>query len=93
MRLAGTDVAIETAVIVLLSDDLTKLSHLLTLSRQAILVMKQNLIFSRSVLAIAEELAIPGILLPVTGVLLHELSSLPVITNSARLIGVKDQAE
>jgi Cd2+/Zn2+-exporting ATPase len=89
---AGTDVAIETAEIALLSDDLTKLPHLLGLSRQAMRAIKQNLIFSLSVLAIAVGLAIPGILLPVTGALLHELSSIPVIANSARLIGVKDQA-
>jgi Zn2+/Cd2+-exporting ATPase len=35
MGLGGTDVAIETAEIALLSDDLTKLPHLLSLSRQA----------------------------------------------------------
>jgi Zn2+/Cd2+-exporting ATPase len=92
MGIAGTDVAIETAEIALLSDDLTKLPHLLGLSRQAMRAIRQNLIFSLSVLAIAVGLAIPGILLPVTGALLHELSSIPVIANSARLIGVKDQA-
>lgn len=91
MGLAGTDVAIETAEIALLSDDLTKLPHLLSLSRQAMRAIKQNLVFSLGVLAIAVGLAIPGILAPVTGALLHELSSLPVIANSARLIGVKDQ--
>jgi Cd2+/Zn2+-exporting ATPase len=32
----------------------------------------------------------PGILTPVTGALLHELSSIPVIMNSARLIGFKE---
>jgi Zn2+/Cd2+-exporting ATPase len=93
MGLGGTDVAIETAEIALLSDDLTKLPHLLSLSRQAMQAIKQNLIFSLSVLAIAVGLAIPGILLPVTGALLHELSSLPVIANSARLIGIKERAE
>jgi len=46
-----------------------------------------------SVLTIAVGLAIPGILAPVTGALLHELSSLPVIANSARLIGSKERAE
>jgi len=55
--------------------------------------IKQNLIFSLSVLAIAVGLAIPGILAPVTGALLHELSSIPVIANSARLIGIKERAE
>jgi Cd2+/Zn2+-exporting ATPase len=93
MGLAGTDVAIETAEIALLSDDLAKLPHLLSLSRRAMRAITQNLIFSLSVLAIAVVLAIAGILLPVTGALLHELSSLPVIANSARLIGVKEQAE
>jgi Cd2+/Zn2+-exporting ATPase len=93
MGLAGTDVAIETAEIALLSDDLTKLPHLLSLSRQAMRAIKQNLIFSLSVLAIAVGLAIPGILAPVTGALLHELSSLPVIANSARLIGIKERAQ
>jgi Zn2+/Cd2+-exporting ATPase len=93
MGLSGTDVAIETAEIALLSDDLTKLPHLLSLSRQAMRAIKQNLIFSLSVLAIAVGLAIPGILLPVTGALLHELSSIPVIANSARLIGIKERDE
>ena len=92
MGLAGTDVAIETAEIALLSDDLAKLPHLLGLSRQAMHAIRQNLVFSLGVLAIAVGLAIPGILSPVTGALLHELSSIPVIANSARLIGVKEEA-
>lgn len=93
MGLAGTDVAIETAEIALLSDDLSKLPHLLSLSRQAMRAIRQNLAFSLGVLAIAVGLAIVGILSPVTGALLHELSSIPVIANSARLIGVKDSRE
>jgi Cd2+/Zn2+-exporting ATPase len=92
MGLAGTDVAIETAEIALLSDDLAKLPHLLGLSRQAMRAIKQNLVFSLTVLAIAVGLAIPGILSPVTGALLHELSSIPVIANSARLIRAREQA-
>jgi Cd2+/Zn2+-exporting ATPase len=93
MGLAGTDVAIETAEIALLSDDLAKLPHLLRLSRRAMRAIKQNLVFSLGVLAIAVGLAIPGILSPVTGALLHELSSIPVIANSARLIGLKAPPE
>lgn len=93
MGRAGTDVAIETAEIALLSDDLSKLPHLLSLSRQAMRAIQQNLAFSLGVLVIAVGLAIPGILAPVTGALLHELSSIPVIANSARLIGVKAPKE
>lgn len=87
MGVAGTDVAIETAEIALLSDDLSKIPHLLGLSRKAIRAIRQNLVFSLAVLAGAVGLTIPGILTPVSGALLHELSSIPVIANSARLIG------
>ncbi len=89
MGVSGTDVAIETAEVALLSDDLSKLPHVLGLSRQAIRAIRQNLIFSLGVLAVAVGLTIPGILTPVTGALLHELSSIPVIANSARLIGIR----
>jgi Cd2+/Zn2+-exporting ATPase len=91
MGLAGTDVAIETAEIALLADDLSKLPHLLDLSQKAIRAIKQNLVFSLAILAIAVALTIPGILNPVTGALLHELSSIPVIANSARLIAMKQR--
>jgi Cd2+/Zn2+-exporting ATPase len=90
MGLAGTDVAIETADVALLSDDLSKLPHLFSISQKAIRTIRQNLFFSVGVLVIAVVLTIPGILTPVTGALLHELSSIPVIANSARLIGSKE---
>ncbi len=45
-----------------------------------------------TLLQLAVGLTIPGILSPVTGALLHELSSIPVIANSARLIGLKEKA-
>ncbi|MRR29414.1 cation-translocating P-type ATPase, partial [bacterium] len=89
MGLGGTDLAIETAEISLLSDDLSRLPHLIHLSRQAMRAIRQNLAFSLGVLALAVLLTIVGILTPVTGALLHELSSIPVIANSARLIGLR----
>ncbi|MCP9491074.1 MAG: cation-translocating P-type ATPase [Solirubrobacteraceae bacterium MAG38_C4-C5] len=82
----GTDLAIETADVSLLADELARLPHLLGLSRAALKAIRQNLVFSLGVLGIAVGLTIPGILTPVTGALLHELSSIPVIANSARLI-------
>jgi Zn2+/Cd2+-exporting ATPase len=86
MGLTGTDVAIETADIGLLSDDLSKMPHLIMVSRKAIATIKHNLIFSVGVLMVAVVLTVPGILTPVTGAMLHELSSIPVIVNSMRLI-------
>jgi Cd2+/Zn2+-exporting ATPase len=93
MGLGGTDVAIETAEIALLTDDLSRLPHLFGLARQAMRAIVQNLVFSLGVLVIAVTLATLGILSPVTGALLHELSSIPVIANSARLIGLRDRTE
>lgn len=86
MGIAGTDVAMETADIGLLSDDLSKMPHLIKVSRKAIKTIKHNLAFSLGVLAVAVALTVPGILTPVSGALLHELSSIPVILNSMRLI-------
>jgi len=92
MGLSGTDVAVQTAEVALLSDDLSKLPHLLDVSKQALRVIRQNLAFSLGVLALAVTLTVVGILMPVTGALLRELSSIPVIANSARLIGASSQA-
>jgi len=86
MGLTGTDVAIETADAGLLSDDLSRLPHLFAISRKSIATIKQNVAFAVGVLALAVTLTVLGILSPVTGALLHELSSIPVIINSARLI-------
>ncbi|NLB00846.1 MAG: cation-translocating P-type ATPase [Methanomicrobiales archaeon] len=86
---AGTDVAIETADVVLLSDDLLKLPQIIDTSQKALRTIRQNLIFAVAVLLLAVSLTIFNILTPITGALLHELSSIPVIANSARLIGVK----
>lgn len=86
MGLTGTDVAIETAEVGLLSDDLLKIPYLISVSKKAISTIWQNVVFSLSVLSMAVILTIPGILTPVTGALLHELSSIPVIMNSARII-------
>ncbi len=56
--------AIETADIALLADDLSKLPHLLGLSQQAMKAIGQNLAFSLAVLAVAVLLTIGGVLTP-----------------------------
>jgi Cd2+/Zn2+-exporting ATPase len=91
MGLTGTDVAIETAEVGLLSDDLSKIPYLINISKKAMTTIWQNVVFSIGVLSVAVILTIPGILTPITGALLHELSSIPVIMNSARLITYKSK--
>jgi Cd2+/Zn2+-exporting ATPase len=91
MGLSGTDLALEAAQIALLGDELSTLPHLLGLSRRAMHAIRQNVAFSVGVLTIAVGLTAVGILRPVSGALLHELSSIPVIANSARLITLRNQ--
>ncbi len=85
----GTDVALETADVVLMSDDLTKIPYAIALSRQAKKVVYQNLIFSMGVIVIliASVLGIQ-LALPL-GVVGHEGSTVLVCINGLRLLNFK----
>ena len=88
---AGTDVALETADVVLMADDLQKLPFAVQLSRQARRVVKQNLVFALSViiaLITANLLNAPWLTLPL-GVVGHEGSTVTVVMNGLRLLGYK----
>jgi Zn2+/Cd2+-exporting ATPase len=89
MGAAGTDVALETADIVLMSDDLHNLSYLVRLSRQARRVVWQNLTFAICVilLLIAGTFGIFGKVIPLPlGVVGHEGSTVIVVFNGLRLL-------
>lgn len=89
MGMSGTDVALETAEIGLMSDEIERLPQLIGLSRQALKVIRANVIFSMSVNVIAVFLGSFGLIGPVIGALIHEGSSVPVLANSARLVGYR----
>ncbi|CAN5429262.1 N/A [soil metagenome] len=83
---AGTDVALETADVVLMSDDLRKLPYALKLSRRARRTIVQNLTFSLSVIVVLVTSALViGIPLPL-GVVGHEGSTILVVLNGLRLL-------
>jgi Cd2+/Zn2+-exporting ATPase len=83
---AGTDVALETADVVLMSDDLTRLSYAVRLSRRAGRVMRQNLVFA-SLVILSLITATFAINLPLPlGVVGHEGSTLIVVLNGLRLL-------
>ncbi len=86
MGVAGTDVAIETAHIGLMTDDISRLPQIIELSRRTLRVIKQNVVFSMSMNLLSVVLGGFGIIGPVMGALMHELSAIPVLGNSARLI-------
>jgi len=93
---AGTDVALETADVVLMSDDLNKLPFMLRLSRRASEIVRQNLYFSVAVIltlvtmTVVIPLLVPGFRLPLpVGVLGHEGSTLIVVVNGLRMLTMK----
>ncbi len=86
MGAAGSDVALETADIVLMSDDLTRVPYIKALSRKAQRVMWQNIGFSLAVIAVLViSNFLVGVPLPL-GVVGHEGSTLVVVANGLRLL-------
>lgn len=87
----GTAVAAETADIVLLADQLDRVPALIELSRSSLGVIKANVVFSMSWNVLSVLLSGFGVIGPVFGAVMHELSALPVVANSARLINWRSQ--
>jgi Zn2+/Cd2+-exporting ATPase len=89
MGAAGTDVALETADVVLMADDLRNIAYAMHLSRRARRVVLQNLAFSLGVIAVLVVGAL-GLNLPLPfGVVGHEGSTLVVVTNGLRLLAYR----
>ena len=86
MGAAGSDVAINSATIALLNNDLNRLPFLVRLSRRTIHVVHQNLIFGVIFIVAMLVLAGLGKIQPVWAALLHVTASTFVVFNSARLV-------
>lgn len=87
----GSDVAMETADIVLMTSDLQKLRYAIGLSRSTVKNMRQNIGFA---LAVAGFL-LAGVLVKTVnlslGMLVHEASVILVILNAIRLLAYKER--
>ncbi|MCG3150624.1 MAG: Cadmium-transporting ATPase [Verrucomicrobiae bacterium] len=86
MGAAGSDVAIHSATIALMSNDLRRLPFLVRLSRGARAVIYQNLSVGALFIVLGLSLAGLGLLNPIVAAILHNVGSLIVVFNSARLI-------
>lgn len=86
MGAAGTDIAMETADLALMSDDLSKVPVAFHISRRAMRNIRQNVVASVSAVAIVLGLALAGKLDLVPGILANEGSALIVMANSLRLL-------
>ena len=91
MGKAGTDTAMETADITLMSDDLGKLPFLIHMGRRTMAIIRQNITFSIVVKVIAVLLVFPGWLTLWLAILADMGASLLVTLNGIRLLRVKEQ--
>lgn len=86
---AGTDVALETADVALMGDDLSKLPYAVGLGRATRTIIKQNLTIALGVIAILIITSLTGIISMGIAVIFHEGSTLVVVANALRLLGYK----
>ena len=86
MGAVGTDVAIETADIALMTDELLKIPGVIRLSRRALRVIKENIVFAIAFNTVLIFLSANGWMTMILGAILHQGSSLLVILNSMRLL-------
>lgn len=83
---SGTDVAIETADVVLMTSDLMKIPYLIKSSRGSISTIRQNFFGTLGVDSFGILLAFTGHINPLLAVVIHVSSELVFMINSARLI-------
>ncbi len=96
MGAGGTDVALETADIVLMSSDLAMLPFMMQLGRKAERIVRQNVVFSVGViitlitLTVVVPIFLRGFVMPLPlGVVGHEGSTLIVVANGLRMLAMK----
>lgn len=89
MGAAGSDVALETADVALLSDKIENLPFVIGLSRQSKLIIKQNLWISLGVVTFLIPTTILGWASIGVAVAIHEGSTLLVVINALRLLRYK----
>ncbi|MBP8215673.1 MAG: heavy metal translocating P-type ATPase [Propionivibrio sp.] len=90
MGAAGSDVALETADVALMADDLSYLPFAVELSRQARTIIRQNLFISLGVVVLLVPATILGLGIG-PAVAVHEGSTLVVVFNALRLLAYRER--
>ena len=86
MGAIGSDIAINSASIALMTNDLRRIPLLVTLSKRSRMIVSQNLLLGLLIVIGGTVLTLLGMMTPVGAAILHTLSSILVIFNSARLV-------
>jgi len=87
----GTAVAMETADVVLLSDEIGQVPYLIELSQATMINIRTNIIISMTIVFGSVAASALGLFGPVMGAIMHEVAAVPVIANAATLIGWKSK--
>jgi len=82
----GSDIAVQSASVALMNNDLRRIPFFIGLARKTRIVVLQNLTIGLGFIIVGVYFAIAGDVTPVLAALLHSISSLMVIFNSARLV-------
>jgi Cd2+/Zn2+-exporting ATPase len=93
MGAAGSEVAIHSATIALMNSDLKRLPFLVRLSRMTRNVINQNFLFGVLFIIVGLTLAVFNYVNPVVAAIMHNLGSLLVVFNSARLVRHGEELE
>jgi Cd2+/Zn2+-exporting ATPase len=93
MGAAGSEVAIHSATIALMNNDLRRLPFLITLSRLTRSVINQNFLFGVLFVVIVLTAGAMGYVHPIVAALLHNAGALIVVFNSARLVRQGEELE
>jgi Cd2+/Zn2+-exporting ATPase len=93
MGAAGSEVAIHSATIALMNNDLRRLPFLIKLSRSTRAVINQNFLFGVAFIIGGMTLAALGKVPPVLAAAMHTVGSLIVVFNSARLVRKGEELE
>ena len=93
MGAAGSEVAIHTATIALMNNDLRRLPFLVKLSRSTRTVINQNFLFGLLFIVVGLTVTSLGYIGPIPAAILHNVGSLIVIFNSARLVRKGEELE
>ena len=93
MGAAGSEVAINSATIALMNNDLRRLPFLVKISRMARSVINQNFLFGILFVVVVLTAGAMGYVHPIVAAMLHNAGALIVVFNSARLVRQGEELE
>ena len=92
MGAKGTEVALETADIALMGDDIAKLPFLIALGRRMLFIIKLNIAFGLVFNLVSVLAGASGLITPIMGAVVHNVGSVLVVLSSASIGFFKDDS-